>query len=104
MRLLIPAGSNILDVPEIDEVLGGFDDAALTYRWTHPDPRVDRLCNEALALAQSGEADGASRHEIFTRLWSAAHKMAERPVAPLPTLIEAPARGPVPYLSEPWYC
>jgi radical SAM superfamily enzyme YgiQ (UPF0313 family) len=104
MRLLIPAGSKILDVPEIDEVLEGFDEAALTYRWTHPDPRVDRLCDEALSLAQSGEADGASRHEIFTRLWSAAHKMAERPMAPLPTPIEAPVRGPVPYLSEPWYC
>jgi radical SAM superfamily enzyme YgiQ (UPF0313 family) len=104
MRLLIPAGSKILDVPEIDAVLEGFDDAALTYRWRHPDPRVDRLCDEALSLAQSGEADGASRQEIFMRLWSAAHKMAERPVAPLPTPIEATVRGPIPYLSEPWYC
>jgi len=104
MRLLIPAGSKVLDVPEIGEVLDGFDEAALTYRWTHADPRVDRLCDEALSLAQSGEADGASRHEIFMRLWSAAHKIAERPVALLPTPIEAPARGPVPYLSEPWYC
>ena len=104
MRLLIPAGSKILDVPEIDAVLEGFDDAALTYRWRHPDPRVDRLCDEALSLAQSGEADGASRHEIFMRLWSAAHKMAERSVAPLPTPIEATVRGPIPYLSEPWYC
>ncbi len=104
MRLLIPAGSKILDVPKIDEALDGFDDVALTYRWTHLDPRVDRLCDEALSLAQSGEADGASRHEIFMRLWSAAHKMAERPVAPLPEPIEAPVRGPVPYLSEPWYC
>ncbi|ETW95514.1 MAG: radical SAM protein [Candidatus Entotheonella factor] len=104
MRLLIPAGSKILDVPEIDEVLDGFDEAALTYRWAHSDPRVDRLCDEALSLVQSGEAEGASRHEIFMRLWSAAHKMAERPVAPLPMPIAAPARGPVPYLSEPWYC
>jgi radical SAM superfamily enzyme YgiQ (UPF0313 family) len=104
MRLLIPAGSKILDVPEIDEVLDGFDDAALTYRWTHPDSRVDRLCDEALSLVQSGEADGASRQVIFMRLWSAAHKIAERPIAPLPTPIEAAVRGPVPYLSEPWYC
>jgi radical SAM superfamily enzyme YgiQ (UPF0313 family) len=104
MRLLIPAGSKVLDVPEIDEVLDGFDDAALTYRWTHSDPRVDRLCDEALSLVQSGEADGASRQVMFMRLWSAAYKIAERPIAPLPTPIEAPVRGPVPYLSEPWYC
>ncbi|PON17351.1 radical SAM protein, partial [Candidatus Entotheonella serta] len=87
-----------------DEVLNGFDDVALTYRWTHPDPRVDRLCDEALSLVQSGEAGGVSRRDIFMCLWSAAHKMAECPVAPLPEPIEAPARGPVPYLSEPWYC
>ena len=104
MRLLIPAGSKVLDVSEIDRVLGGFDEAALTYRWTHPDPRVDRLCDEALALAQSGEAEGASRQEIFMRLWSAAHKMAERPAAALPAPVQAPERRPAPYLNEPWYC
>ncbi len=104
MRLLIPAGSKILDVPDIDRVLDGFDEAALTYRWSHRDPRVDRLCDEALSIVQSGEAEDISRREIFTRLWAAAHKMAERPIAELPPPVEAPARGPVPYLSEPWYC
>ncbi len=104
MRLLIPAGSKILDVPDIDRVLGEFDEAALTYRWSHPDPRVDRLCDEALSLVQSGEAEGDSRREIFIRLWTAAHKAAARSVAALPPPVETPVRGPVPYLSEPWYC
>jgi hypothetical protein len=104
MRLLIPAGSKLLELPDMHDVISGFDEAALTYRWQHPDVRVDRLCDDALQLVQSGEAEGASRHEIFARLWAAAYKAAALPTPPLPTPTQAPRRGPIPYLSEPWYC
>ncbi len=104
MRLLIPAGSKILELPDVHHVLEGFDDSALAYRWQHPDIRVDRLCDDALQLVQSGEAEGASRCELFTRLWDAAHKAAAIPTPALPKPIVAPARGPIPYLNEPWYC
>lgn len=104
MRLLIPAGSKLLDFPDIHEVISGFDEAALTYRWQHPDLRLDRLCDDALQLVQSGEAAGANRQEIFWRLWDAAHKAASLPTPPLPAPPQAPPRGPIPYLSEPWYC
>jgi radical SAM superfamily enzyme YgiQ (UPF0313 family) len=104
MRLLIPAGSKLLELPGIHEVISGFDEAALTYRWRHPDLRVDRLCDDALQLVQSGEAAGADRQEIFWRLWDAAHKAAALPTPPLPAPTQAPPRGPIPYLSEPWYC
>ena len=104
MRLLIPAGSKILELPEINSIIGAFDDSALTYRWSHPDPRVDRLCDEALSLVQSGEAESADRRAIFMRLWEAAHKAAERPVLPVPAPVVPSPRGPIPYLNEPWYC
>ncbi|MGQ4809477.1 hypothetical protein NKDENANG_02894 [Candidatus Entotheonellaceae bacterium PAL068K] len=104
MRLLIPAGSKILALPDIYDVIEGFDDSALTYRWQHPDVRVDRLCDEALKLVQRGEAEGTNRCEIFTRLWHAAHKAAALPAPPLPEPIVAAPRGPIPYLNEPWYC
>jgi hypothetical protein len=104
MRLLIPAGSKLLELPDIHDVISGFDEIALTYRWQHPDVRVDRLCDEALQLVQSGETEGASRQEIFSRLWAAAHKAAALPTPPLPEPTQAPRRGPIPYLSEPWYC
>src|SRR5262245_14751238 len=74
MRLLIPAGSKLLQLPDIHSLIGAFDDTALTYRWQHPDVRVDRLCDEALKLVQSGEAEDVGRYKIFTRLWAAAHK------------------------------
>jgi radical SAM superfamily enzyme YgiQ (UPF0313 family) len=104
MRLLIPAGSKLLDIPEIHDTLQGFDEIALTYRWQHPDVRVDRLCDDALKLVQSGEAEGATRRDLFSRLWHAVHKAATLPTPPLPTPIVAPSRGPIPYLNEPWYC
>jgi radical SAM superfamily enzyme YgiQ (UPF0313 family) len=104
MRLLIPAGSKILELPDISPVLQGFDDSALTYRWQHPDARVDQLNDAALQIVQTGEAEGASRQEIFLRLWDAAHKAAQLPTPPLPAPTLAAPRGPIPYLSEPWYC
>ena len=60
MRLLLPAGSTLLALPEMRPYLQGFDASALTYRWVHPDARVDQLCDEALKLVQSGEAETAS--------------------------------------------
>jgi radical SAM superfamily enzyme YgiQ (UPF0313 family) len=104
MRLLIPAGSKILELPDTHNVLTGFDDSALTYRWQHPDAQVDRLCDTALQLVHSGEAEGASRREIFCRLWEAVHKAAVLPTPTLPEPAGVPRRGPIPYLSEPWYC
>jgi radical SAM superfamily enzyme YgiQ (UPF0313 family) len=104
MRLLIPAGSKLLELPDMHDVISGFDEVALTYRWQHPDVRVDRLCDDALQLVQSGEAEGASRREIFLRLWEAAHKAAALTTPPLPAPTQAQPRGPIPYLSEPWYC
>jgi radical SAM superfamily enzyme YgiQ (UPF0313 family) len=104
MRLLLPAGSKLLALPEMQPSLAGFDASALTHRWVHPDPCVDQLCAEALTLVQSGEAEGASRADIFARLWSAAHKAAGRPVPAVSPSGVAPRRGPIPYLDEPWYC
>jgi radical SAM superfamily enzyme YgiQ (UPF0313 family) len=104
IRLLIPAGSKILTLPDIDTVLTGFDESALTYRWQHQDTRVDQLNDTVLQLVQSSEAEGASRQDIFLRLWQAAHKAAGLPTPPLPAPTVFPRRGPIPYLNEPWYC
>ncbi len=104
MRLLIPDGSKLLDLPEMGLSLREFDADALSYRWEHPDVRMDGLCTEALQLVQSGETEGAGRYEIFERLWHAAHKAAQIPAPLVPAPVAPPARGPVPYLDEPWYC
>jgi len=98
MRLLIPAGSRLLDLAEVREIAGPFDPAALSYPWRHQDPALDRLCSEIQSLIQNEERRKASRREIFAGIWSLAH---DRPV---PVDFHLAARATIPYLDEPWYC
>lgn len=104
MRLLLPAGSSLLEAPEMQPMLRGFDATALTYRWEHPDPSMDRLNLDALALVQQGEKEKISRHDIFSHLWEAAHRAAHLPTPVIPSPVVPPPRLPIPFLDEPWYC
>jgi hypothetical protein len=94
LRLLITAGSRLLELDDIQAVVRGFDEPALLHRWTHSDPAVDELAGQALKLA----ALKGSRHEIFRRLWDL---VAE---CPLPDDFDLMPRATVPYMDEPWYC
>src|SRR6266446_10077144 len=55
IRLLIPAGSRLRELPEMRAKLGEFDSSALSYQWRHDDPAVDRLCAEIQSLIQREE-------------------------------------------------
>jgi len=94
LRLLIPRGSPLLELSEIQAVVTGFDEAALLYRWKHPDPEIDALAERALKLA-SGRG---SRREIFREMWSLASSR------PLPDNFDLMPRATIPYMDEPWYC
>jgi hypothetical protein len=48
LRLLVPPGSLLLGSPALRPHVGPLDGAALSYRWTHPDPRMDRLQQAAV--------------------------------------------------------
>ncbi len=112
IRLLIPAGSRLLELQDIRSLAGPFDEAALVCPWKHPDPRVDALCDELQAIVQSSEKLKRARQKTFARVWDAAHaasqksaaetvgaaRWAARRAAPLPS------RAAIPYLNEPWYC
>lgn len=98
IRLLIPAGSRLLELPEVVERIGAFDSAALSYQWRNEDPSVDRLCREIQLLIQEEERRKASRRAIFGKIWDLAHDRA-RPVD-----FHLAGRATVPYLNEPWYC
>ena len=93
LRLLIPAGSRLLELGEVQSLVTGFDQEALLHRWRHPDPTLDVLAAAAIRIAGT---DG-TRSEIFGKLWELATN-GEYETPPLQ------ARAAVPFLDEPWYC
>ncbi len=88
IRLLVPPGSLLLARPEMQPFLGDLDPAGFTYRWQHPDPRMDELQREVSALVARGAQ--------FGRVWSLA---TGRPFREPPPERPIPAR-----LTEPWFC
>ena len=102
IRLLIPQGSRILELAEMEHYLSGFDAEKLSYTWTPADPRADDLQAKVCEAVQQGEREGVGRRAIFQRVWELAYAACERTASALP-----PARAdirPVPAMSEPWYC
>jgi radical SAM superfamily enzyme YgiQ (UPF0313 family) len=53
IRLLVTWQSRLLELPDIQAVIGPFDPNTLTYPWTHPDPRVDALQQTMMELANA---------------------------------------------------
>jgi len=98
IRLLIPQGSLLLDLPEIRRIAGSFDERALCYPWDSPDAFLDSMQASILELIRREEQRSAPRLEIFRRVW----ELAEcGDWYPEPTRV---ARAAIPYLTEPWYC
>jgi len=100
IRLLVPAGSRLLELPGFREQLMPFDSALLGYPWRHRDLRVDRLQRDVQALVARGEQDKLPRREVFAAVWRMAHDAAGRDAPPLPGGLG----DAIPHLSEPWYC
>jgi radical SAM superfamily enzyme YgiQ (UPF0313 family) len=96
IRLLVPAGSRLLEVPEVQARLRAFDEASLIHPWVHEDPDIDRLQTRIQGMVQDSVATRESRTEVFARVWEAAGG------GPCEAL--SFRRAPVPFLTEPWYC
>jgi hypothetical protein len=104
IRLLVPKGSRLLELPEARAAIGSFDEAALSYRWAHPDPRVDRLqrtLETSIARAVTAKQD---RRTIFQTAWKTLHDACGPITRTLPPVPPGRPRVAIPYLTEPWYC
>jgi radical SAM superfamily enzyme YgiQ (UPF0313 family) len=103
IRLLIPAGSRLLELPDVRAMVEPFDSAALIFPWKHEDSRVDTLAREISQIVQRGENLKLSRTEIFSHIRRAARAAAgNRDTGSVPATVTQ--RTPVPFLDEPWYC
>ena len=104
IRLLVPPGSWLLSRPAMQPFLGPLDAAAFSYRWTHPDPRMDELQAAVAALVGEAAQAGADPAVTFQRVRGLAAERAGRsgPAAPFDA---PPPERPVPArLTEPWFC
>ena len=97
IRLLIPEGSLLLELPEIRRMVGLFDARALYYPWHNAEPGVDALCGRIQETIKREEKRRTPRAEIFRQIWELA-EAGEFPDLPLAS------RATIPYLTEPWYC
>ncbi|MFZ0909794.1 MAG: CUAEP/CCAEP-tail radical SAM protein [Candidatus Acidiferrales bacterium] len=104
IRLLIPAGSRMLDLDEVRGLVGEFDDSALAYPWKHSDAGVDQLSVDLQALVNDCDKMNLSRAQTFSRIVEMARRAAGLAVPAANPLTIVGAHPSIPHLSEPWYC
>jgi len=104
IRLLIPPGSLLLSRPGIQPFLDGLDAARFTYRWAHPDPRMDSLQRDVSALAEQAARRDEDPAVTFGRIRMLAYARAGRGEA-ISRFRTPPPERPIPArLTEPWFC
>ncbi len=118
IRLLVPPGSALLDEPDTQRWLGPLDEAAFTYRWDHPDPRMDELYRRVSQRVEAAQRSHEAPAQTFAAVLALALEATGRraPIAvgaPLPATLrygeglgERPVhpRRPLPHLTESWFC
>ena len=101
IRLLLPRRSLLLEQPDAEVWLREFDDEALSYRWEHPDPAMDRFCDQVQQWIAVAIRERRPRSEIFRQISAGAAELAGMSGECFET---APDRNTIPWMNEPWFC
>jgi len=102
IRLLVPPGSPIASLEAMRPHLGPLEPETFSYRWTHPDPRMDRLQERVATIARAATVAGEDPHRTFGRIRDAVYEAVDQ-VPPTPFPPARTASAP-PRLTEPWFC
>jgi hypothetical protein len=102
IRLLIPEGSLMLQVPELAPYLDGYDPDSLSYRWTAADERTVELQRRLATLVERAQGDGRNNAEIFCDVHDVVLEAADRGPADRAAMLSRVKD--VPRLTEPWFC
>ncbi len=100
IRLLIPPQSWLAEHPETLPHRGSLDEAAFSYRWTHPDPRMDLLHKEVSQLVAKDTQAGEDASTTFYRVMDLA--LGRQPATVALSLPMDRQRAP--RLTESWFC
>ena len=104
LRLLVPPGSLLLRSSAMAPYLGALEEETLSHRWTHPDPRMDRLQEEVAAVVSQAASRGEDTMVTFDRVRALADMAAGEPARMGGAARSAPDRPRPPRLTEPWFC
>jgi len=103
IRLLVPPGSRLLDEPAMAPHLEGLDAPRFTYRWRHPDPRMDRLQERIARIVERGADTGTDPFDTFSAVREEAHRTRAGEIPEGVTTPPKPHRR-APRLTEAWFC
>jgi hypothetical protein len=102
IRLLVPPGSMLLQHAEIAAFTGALDQTNFTYRWTHPDPRMDELQENVSRIVERAIESKEKTVGVFERVRQLAY--AARGEPPIPFLPDFVPLMEPPRLTESWFC
>jgi radical SAM superfamily enzyme YgiQ (UPF0313 family) len=103
IRLLVPPGSALLNEPDAHEWVGPLDEAAYSYTWTHPDPRIDQLQREVARISEHASSCDADPYETFDQIREVTFRLADEDPPNRPERPRRRWRRP-PRLTESWFC
>ena len=101
MRLLIPEGSRLLELPREETCITGHNPGSLGYEWTHKDPAVDELQQAIRVYVEKAETAGQDRLAIFNGVRDITYHATGMTTEPVTSEMLG---DPVPSHSEAWYC
>lgn len=107
IRLLVPAGSRLLELPEAQGVVGAFNADALSYTWSHSDPAVDQLYADVFQAVKQWRQNECSRRQFFNYVYQMTGNylgLGELNYLSESEQLDLPDRAAIPWLSEPWFC
>ncbi len=104
IRLLIPPGSALLASPDSKLWLRELDAAAFTYKWQHPDPRLDALHQKVASLTEEAELAKSNTIETFFHIKALTLSIIGKDLH-IPEAVEHYGTPRVlPHLTESWFC
>ena len=104
IRLLIPPGSSLLQAADCHTWIHELDAAAYTYRWQHPEPRMDNLHEQVRTIVEQGESLQANPIETFFHIKAVTLAQLGKDVNVAAAVAQYGTAKILPHLTETWFC
>ena len=104
IRLLIPPGSGLFNTLDTKIWIGELDAAAYTYRWTHPDPRMDTLHQAVSTLVEMSQSVHTDPIETFFHIKALALEANDQGMCVSCAIRDYGTGKILPHLTESWFC